>query len=427
MLRNPDPGDWLMARRNYQGWSHSPLTQITRDNVEGSAAGVGLGDERRPARTSRRRSCTTASCTSSTPCNIVQALDARTGDLIWENRVGPNAPIGIGAMRNIAIYQDKVFVATTDARLVALDARTGKQGLGHADRRSRQGLRQHHRPDRRSKATSSRACAAAIATATTAASSAPTTRRPASSCGSSTPSPRTASRAATRGASCRQPARRRRNLDRRQLRSRSRSHLLGRRAGQAVDAREPRHVELRQRRSTRLDRRAARRRTARWRGTTSTRPASRSISTKCSSACSSTSAIRRSCSRSASPASCGSSIGATGEFLGYKETVFQNVFESIDPKTGVPTYRADIIEQQTGQWVQSCPSTEGGHNWQAMSYTPPAGTADHSAQPVVHGDVRAASSSSRTDRAAPAPIAASSRCRAPTATSASSPPTTSRR
>src|SRR5215471_12613251 len=34
MLRNPDPGDWLMVRRNYQGWSYSPLTQITRDNVK---------------------------------------------------------------------------------------------------------------------------------------------------------------------------------------------------------------------------------------------------------------------------------------------------------------------------------------------------------------------------------------------------------
>ena len=43
MLRNPDPGDWLMARRNYQGWSYSPLTQITRDNVKESAAGVGAG------------------------------------------------------------------------------------------------------------------------------------------------------------------------------------------------------------------------------------------------------------------------------------------------------------------------------------------------------------------------------------------------
>ena len=43
----------------------------------------------------------------------------------------------------MAIYQDKVFVATTDARLVALDARTGARRLGHADRRSHQGLRQH--------------------------------------------------------------------------------------------------------------------------------------------------------------------------------------------------------------------------------------------------------------------------------------------
>ena len=30
MLKNPPPGDWLMARRNYQGWSYSPLTEITR-------------------------------------------------------------------------------------------------------------------------------------------------------------------------------------------------------------------------------------------------------------------------------------------------------------------------------------------------------------------------------------------------------------
>ena len=62
-----------------------------------------------------------------------------------------------------------------------------------------------------------------------------------------------------------------------------------------------------------------------------------------------------------------------GKFIGYKETVFQNVFDSIDPKSGAPQYRADIIEQETQKWIQSCPSTEGGHNWQAMSYHPPTG------------------------------------------------------
>src|SRR4029079_18598199 len=34
MLRNPDPGDWLMIRRNYQAWSYSPLTQINTGNVK---------------------------------------------------------------------------------------------------------------------------------------------------------------------------------------------------------------------------------------------------------------------------------------------------------------------------------------------------------------------------------------------------------
>jgi alcohol dehydrogenase (cytochrome c) len=61
----------------------------------------------------------------------------------------------------------------------------------------------------------------------------------------------------------------------------------------------------------------------------------------------------------------------TGQFIGHKETVFQNVYDSINPKTGVPTYRPDILEQKIDQWIPSCPSTEGGHNWQAMSYHPP--------------------------------------------------------
>ena len=61
----------------------------------------------------------------------------------------------------------------------------------------------------------------------------------------------------------------------------------------------------------------------------------------------------------------------TGKYLGHKETVFQNVWDSFDPKTGRPTYRADILEQKFGEWVQGCPSTEGGHNWQATSYHQP--------------------------------------------------------
>jgi alcohol dehydrogenase (cytochrome c) len=60
----------------------------------------------------------------------------------------------------------------------------------------------------------------------------------------------------------------------------------------------------------------------------------------------------------------------TGRFLDVTETVFQNVWASIDMKTGRTTYREDILEKKPGQAVASCPSPSGGHNWQSTSYDP---------------------------------------------------------
>src|ERR1041385_65888 len=125
MLRAPDPGDWLMIRRNYQAWTSSPLTQITSRNVKDLklawvwAMNDGGANEPTPI---VHNGIIYLSNTS----NTVQALDGRTGDLIWENYIGPDSTRAYGATRSLAIYQDKVFVATTDARLYALDARTGK-------------------------------------------------------------------------------------------------------------------------------------------------------------------------------------------------------------------------------------------------------------------------------------------------------------
>ncbi len=62
----------------------------------------------------------------------------------------------------------------------------------------------------------------------------------------------------------------------------------------------------------------------------------------------------------------------SGEFLGHIETIFQNVFDHIDAQTGAVTYRADIANAKTGDWVSVCPSTAGGHNWQAMAFSPEA-------------------------------------------------------
>jgi len=57
-----------------------------------------------------------------------------------------------------------------------------------------------------------------------------------------------------------------------------------------------------------------------------------------------------------------------GKYLGHKDGVFQNIYDSFDPQTGEPHYRNDIVEQRIGEWVQSCPTSEGGKNWHAMSY-----------------------------------------------------------
>ncbi len=122
MMRNPDPADWPMFRGNYQAWSYSALDQVNRENVgdlqlawvwnmhEGASEPAPLvyGGIMYLINTS----------------NILQALDAATGELIWEHHGGSATRED---MRNIAIYNDKIIQATTDARLLALDARTGQK------------------------------------------------------------------------------------------------------------------------------------------------------------------------------------------------------------------------------------------------------------------------------------------------------------
>jgi alcohol dehydrogenase (cytochrome c) len=61
----------------------------------------------------------------------------------------------------------------------------------------------------------------------------------------------------------------------------------------------------------------------------------------------------------------------TGQYLGHTETVFQNVWESFDPKTGKPKYRSDVLHEDLGKAVDGCPTSAGGHNWPAASYHPP--------------------------------------------------------
>ena len=84
---------------------------------------------------------------------VVQAIDGKTGDIIWEQRLGTNL-----APRGMALYDDKLFVALSNAHLVALDAKTGNVVWDVADARR---SRQLQRPDRRQRQSDRRAWAAA--------------------------------------------------------------------------------------------------------------------------------------------------------------------------------------------------------------------------------------------------------------------------
>ena len=124
-LQNPDPADWLHWRRTPDGWGYSPLDQITRANVGELRMVWSWAMER--GRQETTPIVHDGVMYLASPANIVHALDAATGELRWEyRREFPDARGRDRPNRNISIYGDKVFLNTADAHLVALDARTGE-------------------------------------------------------------------------------------------------------------------------------------------------------------------------------------------------------------------------------------------------------------------------------------------------------------
>ena len=126
-LNNPPQGDWLNWRRTLDGHSHSPLTQISAENV----AGLGMAWSMAMDRGSNQPTPLVRDGVMflTHPNNKIQAIDAAIGDLIWEYQyVFPPASKMLGGpTRNIALWQDRLFLATYDAAIVAIDTRTGKQ------------------------------------------------------------------------------------------------------------------------------------------------------------------------------------------------------------------------------------------------------------------------------------------------------------
>lgn len=125
-INNPPPSDWLSWRRTVDGQGHSPLNIINTENVNNLKLSWSLSMSEGSNQITPLVSQGIMFLTN--PGNTIQALDAKNGELIWEYSYPfPKGSKTLGGpTRNIAVFEDKIFMATYDASIIALDIKTGK-------------------------------------------------------------------------------------------------------------------------------------------------------------------------------------------------------------------------------------------------------------------------------------------------------------
>ena len=370
-LQQPPPGDWLSWRRTLDGHGFSPLDQVTRENVSRlRVAWVLTMQEGNNQPTPLVRDGVMFLVNTN---NVVQALDGATGDVIWEYSYPfpPGALTLGGVTRSIALYRDKVFLSTYDAAIVALDARTGeplwrtvkadyRQGFTHtsgpvvADGVLVSGINgcerfkddgcfiTGHDPDTGEELwRTSTIARGSDPNSSTWADVAETFRAGGDTWIPGSYDPRLG------------------------------LFYIGTAQAKpwvAVSRRmSPLDAALYTNSTIALD------------------PHTGEMEWHFQHVPGETLDMDTVYERVLIDAAGGQwvlTIGKdgilwkldrrTGAFLDYTETVFQNVFESIDPRTGRVRYRDDIINAEVGQAVHACPSLYGGHNWQATAYYAPA-------------------------------------------------------
>jgi alcohol dehydrogenase (cytochrome c) len=365
MLRHPDPNDWLMIRHDYHATDYSTLNQINAQNVKDlQLQWVWAMNE---GTNQAAPIVHNGVMYINNPGNIVQALDARTGNLIWENRIGTTA--NGSSQRGLAMYDDKIYITTSQAHIFALNARTGEnvwdtvigdrtqsnystssgpiiingkvvQGLGGCAKYQEEkcfisaydaqtgkevwrfytiakegepggdtwgNLKDLFRAGGETWITGSYDPDLNL-TYWGVAQSKPWMR-----------ASRHSGNGATLFANCTVAL----NADTGKL-----VWYFSHAPGESLDLDEVFERVLVDEGGQKLVFSAGKAGIL-WKNDRK-----------------------------------------TGKYLGHKETVFQNIYDSFDPSTGEPHYRNDIVEQQVGELIQSCPTSEGGHNWHAMSYNP---------------------------------------------------------
>src|SRR6516225_4395910 len=84
MMRAPKPEDWLIHRGNYQAWGYSPLNQVNKANVKTLQLVWSRAME--PGANEATPLVYNGAMYVGNPGDVIQAIDAATGDLMWEFR-----------------------------------------------------------------------------------------------------------------------------------------------------------------------------------------------------------------------------------------------------------------------------------------------------------------------------------------------------
>ena len=129
-ITNPKPGEWPSYNGHLSGNRHSPLDQINTGNVSQLAPkwSHAMGGKRALQMTP----LVIDGVMYVTAVNEVRALDAATGRQIWQFSrpqtpgLVPTGDPAAGINRGVAVLDDRVFLQTDHARLLALHRRTGE-------------------------------------------------------------------------------------------------------------------------------------------------------------------------------------------------------------------------------------------------------------------------------------------------------------
>ncbi|MEO6152706.1 MAG: PQQ-dependent dehydrogenase, methanol/ethanol family [Croceibacterium sp.] len=125
-----EPGQWMSPGRTYDEQRFSPLAQIN-DRTVGRLGLAWFADIATERGMEASPLAIDGVLYNVQPWNLVTAYDGKTGKILWS--FDPKVPLKYGRMaccdivsRGLAAWKGRIYVATLDGRLIALDAKTGK-------------------------------------------------------------------------------------------------------------------------------------------------------------------------------------------------------------------------------------------------------------------------------------------------------------